>query len=247
MVLAGKTQGGVTAYQFAYQFFQLPYALIAVSVASALMPDISTRWSAGDRRGFEHQFVAGLRATMALLIPIGLAYIAIAQPFIQLAIHHGRVTESSAYFLLMRAYNAMQDARSMFWMYALENGLTVVAALILEPLMGVPGLALAWVGPYTLVSVVAVADLRRKIGPMGGMRTVKSLIRVAVAGGLAALVVVGLGQAFPSHAGDLVIVMRLIVQLGVGALAYVVVAGILPRPRSTPAAGPTAGSTPGPP
>ena len=36
MVLAGKTNGGLTAYQFSYQFFQLPYALIAVSVASAL-------------------------------------------------------------------------------------------------------------------------------------------------------------------------------------------------------------------
>ena len=33
MILAGKVQGGVTAYQFSYQFFQLPYALIAVSVA----------------------------------------------------------------------------------------------------------------------------------------------------------------------------------------------------------------------
>ena len=54
MVLAGKVQGGVTAYQFAYQFFQLPYALIAVSVASALMPDLSERWA--QRRP------AGLRA-----------------------------------------------------------------------------------------------------------------------------------------------------------------------------------------
>ena len=93
MILAGKVQGGVTAYQFSYQFFQLPYALIAVSVASALMPDLAERWSGGDRRGFERQSVIGLRVTMAVLIPVALAYVAIAQPFIQLAVEHGRVTD----------------------------------------------------------------------------------------------------------------------------------------------------------
>ena len=126
MILAGKVQGGVTAYQFSYQFFQLPYALIVVSVASALMPDLSERWASGDRRGFERQFVAGLRVTLAVIIPVAFVYIAIAQPFIQLAVHHGRVTQSgahlvssslalfaaglpgfSAYFLLMRMYQAM--------------------------------------------------------------------------------------------------------------------------------------------
>ena len=246
MVLAGRVTGGFSAYQFSYQFFQLPYALIAVSVASALMPDLSARWSAGDRAGFEHRFVSGLRVTLALLIPVGMAYAAIAQPFIQLAIHHGRVTQGgahlvstslaffaaglpgfSAYFLLMRAYNAMQDARSMFWIYALENALTVVAALILEPIMGVPGLALAWVGPYTIASLVAAADLRCKIGPMGGIGTVRAVIRILVASGLTVAVVVAIGLPWPAHAGDAAVVARLVVQVGAGALVYLWLAKVL--------------------
>src|SRR5262249_44550793 len=147
--------------QFSYQFFQLPYALIAVSIATALMPDLAERWVSGDRRGFERQFVIGLRVTLAVLVPVGLTYVAIAQPFIQVAVHHGRVSQSgahlvsstlalfavglpgfSAFFLLMRLYQAMQNARIMFWIYALENGLTVIAALVLDHFFGVPGLAL---------------------------------------------------------------------------------------------------------
>jgi putative peptidoglycan lipid II flippase len=246
MVLAGRTAGGITAYQFSYQFFQLPYALVAVSIASAIMPNLAERWTSRDTAGFEAQLVTGLRVSLALLIPAGVAYAAVAQPFIQLAIHHGRVTASgahlvssslalfaaglpgfSAFFILMRAYQAMQQTRVMFWIYLLENGMTVVAALILEPLIGVPGLALAWVAPYTIASVVAVVDLRRRVGPLGGGLTVRRLVRVAVASGLAGLVVVALGLPFPAGSGTAVVVARLILQLGAGTLTYLWLARLL--------------------
>ena len=245
MILAGRTDGGVTAYQFSFQFFQLPYALIAVSVASAIMPDLSERWTAHDVRGFERQFIMGLRTTLAVLIPAGLVYIAVAQPFIQLAVHHGRVSTQgahlvgstlalfatglpgfSAFFLLMRAYQAMQEARAMFWVYALENVLTVVLAFALDPVLGVPGLALAWVAPYTIASLVAAADLRRRIGRLGGAHTIRALVRISAAGGLSAGVAALLGLPFPAHAGDAVLVARLIVQLGVAGGLYLLLARV---------------------
>jgi putative peptidoglycan lipid II flippase len=246
MVLAGRVQGGVTAYQFSYQFFQLPYALIAVSIATAIMPDLAERWTAKDRRGFEQQFVAGLKLTLALLIPMGLVYVAVAQPFIQLAIHHGRVSQSgahlvsstlavfaaglpgfSAFFLLMRAYQAMQNARKMFWIYALENAMTVVAALILDPLIGVPGLALAWVGPYTIASVIAAADLRKRVGPLGGARTVRTLVRVSVASLITLGVVVLIGLPFSGKEGDVAIIGRLILQVGAAVIVYAGLARVM--------------------
>ncbi len=246
MVLAGRTTGGVTAYNFSYQFFQLPYALVAVSVASSIMPDLAQRWTARDTIGFERQFVSGLRVTLAMLIPAGMAYVAVAQPFIQLAIHHGRVTQSgahlvsstlalfavglpgfSAYFLLMRAYQAMQAARPMFLIYALENGLTLIAALILEPLLGVPGLALAWVGPYTIASIVAAWDLRKRVGPLGGGTTVRALVRMTVASALTTLAVVLVGLPFRHHGGEPILVARLVIQVGVGALMYLGLARVM--------------------
>ncbi len=154
-----------------------------VSIATALMPDLAERWTTGDRRGFERQFVTGLRVALAVIVPVGLVYVAIAQPFIHVAVDHGRVSATgghlvgvclaifaaglpgfSAFFLLMRLYQAMQNTRTMFWIYLMENGLTVVAALALDPILGVPGLVLAWVGPYTIAAVVAAYDLRRRVG-----------------------------------------------------------------------------------
>jgi putative peptidoglycan lipid II flippase len=246
MILAARETGGVTAYQFAYQFFQLPYALVTVSVASALMPDLSERWTSGDKRGFQRQFIVGLRVVLAILTPVAFIYAIVAQPFIQLAVHHGRVTESgahlvstslalfaiglpgfSAFFLLMRLYQAMQEARVMFWIYAIENAITVVAALALEPAIGVQGLALAWVGPYTIASLIAVADLRRRLGRGFGKRTGVALLRIGVASGVAAGVTIAVGLLFPSPAPDPAVVARLVVQVVAGALAYLAMAWLL--------------------
>lgn len=245
MVLAGRTQGGVTAYQFSYQFFQLPYALVAVSVASAIMPDLAARWTAGNQDAFGRRFSSGLRVTLAVLVPVAVVYVAVAQPFIQLAIHHGRVGQSgahlvssslalfavglpgfAAFFLLMRAYQAAQNGRAMFWLYALENAMTVVAALILDPLIGVPGLALAWAAPYTIASIVAGVDLQRRYGVIDGSAIVRALIRIGVAAGITAVVVVVIGLPFPSAAksNDAVLVGRLLLQAGAGGAVYVALA-----------------------
>jgi putative peptidoglycan lipid II flippase len=210
------------------------------------MPDLAERWTAGDRQGLERRFVTGLRLTLALLVPAGLLYAVIAQPFINLAVHHGRVTGSgahlvssslalfaiglpgfSAFFLLMRVYQAMQDTKGMFWIYAIENVMTIVLALVLSPLIGVPGLALAWVAPYTVASLIAAADLRSRIGRLGGIHTVRALIRILIASGIATALAVLVGLPFGSHAGDATLVARLIIQLGVAGAAYLLIARLL--------------------
>ena len=248
MILAGRTAGGVTAYQFSYQFFQLPYALIAVSVASAIMPDLAEHWSAQPRRTvqFERQFITGLRITLAVLTPVAVVYVVVARPFVELAIHHGAVASSgahlvgrtlayfvaglpgfAAFFLLMRAFQAMQDARTMFRIYVLENALTVVAALALSPSLGVPGLALAWVAPYTVASVYAVVALRKRVGSLGGALTMRAIVRIVMASAIAGGVAVLVGLPLRSGHGDGIVLARLVLQVGVSGLAYVYLAQIL--------------------
>jgi putative peptidoglycan lipid II flippase len=248
MILAGRVQGGggLTAYQFGYQFFQLPYALIAVSIASAIMPDLSERWSNRQRVGFERQFVTGLRVTLAALLPVSIVYMVVAQPFIQVAIHHGAVSAAgahlvtttliyflvglpgfSAFFLLMRAFQAMQDARTMFRIYVVENLMTIIAAPILMDAIGVPGLALAWVGPYTLASIYAVVLLRKRVGSLGGWFTVWALFRILLASAISGVVAVAIGLPFRSAHSDPVLLLRVILQAGGATAVYLYLAHAL--------------------
>jgi len=246
MILAARRAGDLTAYQFSYQFFQLPYALVAVSVASAIMPDLAERWAADEMVTFERRFVTGLRVTLALVVPIAAIYMAVAHPFIQLALHHGRVGQSgaslvgtsliyfaaglpgfSAYFLLMRAFQAMVAARTMFWIYVVENALTLVLAVPLDLALGEPGLALAWVAPYTLASILAVYLLRRRVGPLGGWLTMRALFRVVLASAAVGGVVVAIGLPFRGRQNDAVLIVRLILQVGAGLGVYTYLARLL--------------------
>jgi len=237
-ILALRRPGGLTVYQYAYQFFLLPYSLIAVSVASAVMPNLALRWARRDLLSFEAQLVVGLRSTLALMIPLSLVYLAVAGPLVNLALHHGQVQESNAhligstlelfavglpgfsgFFLLMRAYQAMQQTRTMFLIYLVENGLTLVLALALVGPLGVPGLAFAWVAPYSVCAVAAAYLLRRRLGSLGGVYTLRTVVRSLIAGGAAAVAAALVGRALPGE-GDLELALRLLLELGAALGVY---------------------------
>ncbi|MGH8904728.1 MAG: lipid II flippase MurJ, partial [Egibacteraceae bacterium] len=74
IALATPTGGALTAYQTAFMIMQLPFAIVAVSIFSALAPRLATT-AVKDRAGFAGAFSAGFRLSTAFLLPaaIGLA------------------------------------------------------------------------------------------------------------------------------------------------------------------------------
>ncbi len=240
LVLAAGTSGDATVYTTAYQFFQLPYALFTVSVATALTPDLAERWGSGDRIGFQRKMIEGLRVTLGILIPAAAGYAIIAQPLIQIAVQYGHVTPSgahhiatslaffaiglpgfSAFILLMRAYQAMQDTRTMFFMYLLENGMTLLLAVICYPLIGVSGLALAWVAPYTVAAIIAAVHLQRRTGTLGGTLTIRALWRIVLAGTIMTVALLILQALLPHGGGHVGLVVRLVILLVAGTGVYI--------------------------
>jgi putative peptidoglycan lipid II flippase len=127
----------------------------------------------------------------------------------------------------MRAFQAMQDARTMFRIYMIENVITVVAAPILSAFIGVPGLALGWVAPYTVASVYAVVLLRRRVGTLGGWLTVRALFRIVVAGAISGAVAAAAGLPFPSARGDAMLLLRVVVQVAAATGVYLYLARAL--------------------
>ncbi len=182
-VLANGRSGNYSSFTYAYYFMLLPYSVIAVSIAFAVAPELAERWSVEDADGFALRLARATRQTVALVAPAGLGLAVIGQPVAVLALAHGGLTVPAAratgvlltifalglpgfstYLLLMRAFQSQQDARSMFWLYVVENSMTVVLALGLYPVLGVRGLTLAWIVPYTVVLPVVWRRLRRSCG-----------------------------------------------------------------------------------
>lgn len=241
----GLGGGSVTAYNYAYTFFQLPYGIVAVSIMSALQPGLAERWALADVDGFRHRLAAGLRATMSVMVPAAVGLIVLARPVVAVVVGHGAAGAAgvhataralaffaiglpgfSAYLFMMRAYQAMQDTRSAFVLYLVENGLNVALAFPLSrSSLGVAGLALALSIAYTAAALVALADLRRRTAGVEGAALARTLGRVgwvsAVMAGVVALAAAVVGS---DHGVGLLV--RVAVSVAIGVAVVVVAAGL---------------------
>ena len=80
----------------AFILFQLPHAIFAVSIMTALLPALSSRWTGGDTDGFRVMMARGIRSTGFVLMPAALGYIALASPIVLLLLAHGVTTPADA-------------------------------------------------------------------------------------------------------------------------------------------------------
>jgi peptidoglycan biosynthesis protein MviN/MurJ (putative lipid II flippase) len=127
----------------------------------------------------------------------------------------------------MRTYQAMQDTRTMFLTYLVENGLNIALALVLYPFFGVRGLAAALSLAYLGGSIVALWDLSRRLGGLRTPRLGIILYRVAVAAvvtaDVALAVSVILAHLLGTRAGA-PLATRVILAVGTGVTVYIYLA-----------------------
>jgi putative peptidoglycan lipid II flippase len=252
MVLAYGVQGGYTAYTNAFIFFQLPHGVFAVSVMTALLPPMSEQAVARDWDAFRASLSRGIRLTAAVLLPAALGYLALAGSIVRLLLEHGVVTQASIsllvpvlqvfvlglvpfslFQLVLRAFYALQDARTAFLVNLVAVGVNAVVNLALFNLLPeqwkIPGLAMGHVAHYTVGSVLLLYLLSKRIGGLGGGAIAGALARMLAAGLVMFGVTVLIGDAValavaPGLARDLITVVAGVVA---GAGVYLAVARLL--------------------
>jgi putative peptidoglycan lipid II flippase len=89
LALANGVRGGVTAYQVAFIFLQLPHGLFAVSLVTALFPDMTRAVAAADWDTYRHWFAVGSRGVFYLLAPAAIGYGLLARPITRLVLARG--------------------------------------------------------------------------------------------------------------------------------------------------------------
>jgi putative peptidoglycan lipid II flippase len=206
LVLAGQQRSWYTVYSYAFILFQLPYAIFAVSIFTALIPSMSGRWADGDVDGLRTLLSQGLRMTAVIVLPAAAGYLALAEPITRLLLGHGQfeaVTLTArtlqafalgllffaAFQLLTRTFYSMQDSRTP----ALVNVVSASMNVGLDVLyvngfgLGVQGLALGHASTYVFSTVVSIVILRRRLRRLDGTRIAASVARIA-AGAVAAAV-----------------------------------------------------------
>ena len=184
--LGKGNNGPVSSYTYAFTFMLMPYAVVAMSVMSAVTPDLAERWTTGDDAGFRRRLTSGMRATLAIILPASMGMLILARPVVALLLAHGSTSVAAtrttagalamfafglpgfcAYLYVVRVLQAMQRTKVAFWLYLVENGLNVIFAFALVHPLGVRGLALSLTIAYSVAAVVGVVVLRRWLGRLG--------------------------------------------------------------------------------
>ena len=188
---AGRAQGpggsGYSPYTFAFILFSLPYAVVSVSVITALFPRMSRDAVEADNAAVAEATAGGLNLSAVLLVPSTVALVALGPLLATVVFAHGNVGLSgarliggtlagfgvglvpfSAFQIQLRAWLAMRDARTPFLVNATITAVNVAADvllyLVLPPRAKVVGLAVGFSLSYAVGTLVFAALLRRRIG-----------------------------------------------------------------------------------
>jgi putative peptidoglycan lipid II flippase len=240
----GKNGGGVSAYTYAYTFFQFPFGVAAASIINVATPDLARAWGERNLALVGKRFGAATRQVLAIILPATVGYLVLAPQAVTLLIAHRAESSADAqttasvlilfaiglpaycvFFLAVRTFQAMQDTRSAFICYAVENVVNIAIALATYRKLGVEGLALSYSVAYGIGVVIALIMLRARLGTIGGRSLAEAAVR-ATALSLVMAIVVAAVSAATGRSGGIVGWIELLFAVGSGLGAYLVGAGL---------------------
>jgi putative peptidoglycan lipid II flippase len=225
---SAPAQTGISAYSYAYQLFQLPYAIVGISVISALLPRMSGH--ANDRRYslVREDFSKGVRLASVIVVPAAVFLAVLGAPLCEFLLGYGHTSSESARYigevfgafclgllpfmltqLQLRVFYAFHESRTpaILGMIMLIIGVIgyMVAKYTLAPGQIVVGLAFAFDIMTLAGAIIAWPLLLRRVGSLDGWRITRSLVRMFLAtipGLLFAFLVMGVVGSF-MHQGAL--------------------------------------------
>jgi putative peptidoglycan lipid II flippase len=240
---------GYASYVYAFVLWQLPHAVVAVSVITALLPRMSRAAHEGRLADLRDALNRGLRLTVVLLVPAAIAYLVLGRVLATVVFGHlhTSVDEArfigtllavfsfglvpfSAYQLQLRAFYAMQDTRTPTLINFGVNVTLVVVDVALYSLLPdrwkVLGLAAGHACSFAVGLLLCSRVLSRRLGGLMGASVVRTTVRCLVSavlpGLLAAAVVAGVLHTLGDGVGGSLV--ALVLGAGVLGTGYVLAA-----------------------
>ncbi len=237
--LAEPGSGGPDAYTKAFTFFQLPHALLAVSIATTFAPDLARAAASNDTSAFVGRLSLGVRLITLLTLPFTVLLFVTSRPLVGALLQHGNFTAEAAhntaraltgfsvglvgfsvYLFVLRGFYAHEDTRTPFVVNCFENALNIALAVVLVDRHGVLGLGLAFGVAYLVSAVVALIVVERRHHEFASIALMRSLAPMLAAAVPAAIVAWVTGRAIGSTAG-LGAFARVAASFATGSLVYV--------------------------
>ncbi len=241
--------GRQDAYNKAFTFFVLPHGLLAVSIATTFVPELSRFVTNRDKPAFIERSSLGIRMVALLTMPAGFGLFVLRRPIIGAILQHGKFTAEDAletsrvlggfavglvgfsvYLFVLRGFYAHQDARTPFIINLFENAINIVLAWFLVGRYGVLGLGLSFGIAYLMSAALALLVLSYKVSGFSLHSIYTSLWRMLLASVVMAETVWLVAHNIGSNSGSGA-VLRIVVGTIIGTCVYVGVLLMLRAPE----------------
>ena len=209
---------GYPSYTNAFLLWQLPHAVVAVSIITALLPAMSRAAHDGRLDVLRGQLDRGLRTTTTLMVPAAVGLVVLGPAVATTVFGHGRTSVDQARFmgqllavfacglvafscyqLQLRAFYALQDTRTPALVNLTVNVVTVVVDVLLYVSLPdrwkVLGLAAGQASSYLVGVVVCTTVLAQRVPRDARGHVLRTVVRCGFASlgpALVALLVVHL-------------------------------------------------------
>ena len=182
------SENGPAIVMYAWNFYQLPYGVLGVALATAVFTELSESAGKRDMGAFKGNFTLGLRTTCVLMLPSAAALIALATPLVSLY-RVGAFTADSvapvadvlrlwgfalvpfaAMMFVLRSFYSLKDTQTPAFanlaLTSVQIGLywTLTTGVADWAGLGINGIPIADAVFYSLMLVTLLFLLRRKIG-----------------------------------------------------------------------------------
>ncbi|MER8099538.1 murein biosynthesis integral membrane protein MurJ [Kitasatospora sp. NPDC094016] len=211
---------GLAAFSNALLIWQLPQAVITVSIMSAVLPRLSRAAADEDAGAVRDDLSYGLRTSAVAVVPGAFLFLSLG-PAIARSIYGigggDRALDNatnvglmlsafalglipySAQYVMLRGFYAYEDTRTPFsntvWVAVCQAGFSVLCWFLLPAQWTVIGMAFGYGLAYAVGVAVALPKLKKKIGGLDSKRIGKTYSRLATAGVPSALVGLGVSLA----------------------------------------------------
>ena len=195
---------GYAAYGNAWQLFQLPYAIVGISVITAMLPRMSSHAASRSFGLVRDDFSGAARLASVIVVPAALVLAVLGEPLSEALFGYGSTSVASARYLgeifavfslgllpymvfqlQLRVFYAMHDSRTPALIgvaaMAMNIGANVLALAILPPRLVVAGLGVGFGLANLTGAVIAWRVLSRRIGGLDGHAVASSLVRMHLA------------------------------------------------------------------
>lgn len=184
---AGEGGAGYTVYANAMLIMLVPHAIVTVSLATALLPGLSSLASEGEMLQLRTQLASAVRTCLTIIVPLAAVLAVLAQPIAAAIFGYGSAQGQTAavgntlvallpgllaytvHYLSMRGFYAVQDLRTPFFNQVWIAGVMVAWAIGLSILSPDPGivttlLAVGYSVSYIVGATLSVVRLQHSVG-----------------------------------------------------------------------------------